>query len=125
VAGIPSEQSTTSSGQCTGLCLANDSGCVQGNTNAVIVDGNFNTVTNNTQNLSVDWIQNCMYNAQVTQNVTNSLQSAIDAASSAATYGNSPFTIFGWLLWLAFIFVLLGGLFIAGRWAYRKYGTSN
>lgn len=126
-AGTPGA-SGSPSGQCSGVCSSSDTSpscSTSGNSNVVVVDGNFNTVTNNTQALNVDWIQNCVYNAAVSQNVTNSLQDAMNAASKAATWGNTPFTIFGWILWLAFIFVIVGGLYLGGRYLYRLSSTST
>ena len=118
-AGTPGASGSPSS-QCAGMCGTTDTSPCSGNSNAVVIDGNFNTVSNINQDLNVDWIQNCVYNAAVSQNVTNSLQDAMNAASQAATWGNSPFTIFGWILWLAFIFVILGGLYLGGRYLYRR-----
>ena len=118
-AGAPgSSGQPISPSACQGSCYQTDcsSGC--GYANSVCIEGNFNSVSNITQNMDVSWVQNCLYSEATTQNTNNSLQASINAATSSAT--TTGFTLFGWVIFLAIFFIILGGLFILGRMFYRR-----
>jgi hypothetical protein len=107
---------------CSGMCYSSggpcDTSCTQNNTNVVCVQGNFNDVTAN-QTLDVTWAQNCVYAPTVTSQVSQSLQNEINAIASAAT--TTGLTILGYILWFCVLLVVVGGLFLLGRYFYRQY----
>jgi hypothetical protein len=80
-------------------------------------------VSNITQQLNVDWIKNCMYAESTTQNVTQSLQSQINAVANATTV--STFSAFGWLVYFAVFFVIIGALILAALFGYRVVTASR
>jgi hypothetical protein len=117
----------TPSTACNGAMSCPATGCTScnppGSSNVVCVDGNFNNVTNVTQNMEVDWVKNCFYNAQVTQNVTSALQSQMNAISQATT--NDGLTLIGWLLFACLIFVMLGALVLGGTYLYKRSPSTS
>jgi hypothetical protein len=124
----PNCSGTQTSG-CAGMCApsagspCSSANCGSAYANMVCVDGNFNSVSNITQQLNVDWIKNCMYAESTTQNVTQSLQSQINAVANATTV--STFSAFGWLVYFAVFFVIIGALILAALFGYHVVTASR